>query len=90
MKIDLLSMTAHKVYGPKESAHSTFVAAVPRVQLSPQLHGGGHERGMRSGTLYPPQIVGFAKAVELAIAEQAAETKRLTQLRETCGNNYSY
>ncbi len=82
MKIDLLSMTAHKVYGPKGIGALYVRRRSPRVQLSPQLHGGGHERGMRSGTLYPPQIVGFAKAVELAIAEQAAETKRLTQLRE--------
>lgn len=82
MKIDLLSMTAHKVYGPKGIGALYVRRRSPRVQLSPQLHGGGHERGMRSGTLYPPQIVGFAKAVEIAIAEQATETKRLTQLRE--------
>lgn len=82
MKIDLLSMTAHKVYGPKGIGVLYVRRRSPRVQLSPQLHGGGHERGMRSGTLYPPQIVGFAKAVEIAIAEQATETKRLTQLRE--------
>ena len=82
MKIDLLSMTAHKVYGPKGIGALYVKRRHPKVQLSPQLHGGGHERGMRSGTLYPPQIVGFAKAVELALAEQAAETKRLTQLRQ--------
>ena len=82
MKIDLLSMTAHKVYGPKGIGALYVKRRHPRVQLSPQLHGGGHERGMRSGTLYPPQIVGFAKAVELALAEQATETKRLTQLRQ--------
>ena len=82
MKIDLLSMTAHKVYGPKGIGALYVRRRSPRVQLSPQLHGGGHERGMRSGTLYPPQIVGFAKAVELALAEQATETKRLTELRE--------
>lgn len=81
-KIDLLSMTAHKVYGPKGIGALYVRRRSPRVQLSPQLHGGGHERGMRSGTLYPPQIVGFAKAVELALAEQATETKRLTELRE--------
>ena len=82
MKIDLLSMTAHKVYGPKGIGALYVKRRHPKVQLSPQLHGGGHERGMRSGTLYPPQIVGFAKAVELALAEQATETKRLTQLRQ--------
>ena len=82
MKIDLLSMTAHKVYGPKGIGALFVRRRNPRVNLAPQLHGGGHERGMRSGTLYTPQIVGFAKAVELALAEQATETKRQTQLRE--------
>lgn len=82
MKIDLMSMTAHKVYGPKGIGALYVKRRNPRVQLSPQLHGGGHERGMRSGTLYPPQIVGFAKAVELALAEQATEIKRLTKLRQ--------
>lgn len=82
MKIDLLSMTAHKVYGPKGIGALYVRRRNPRVQLSPQLHGGGHERGMRSGTLYPPQIVGFAKAVEIALTEQATETERLTRLRQ--------
>lgn len=82
MKIDLLSMTAHKVYGPKGIGALYVRRRHPRVQLSPQLHGGGHERGMRSGTLYPPQIVGFAKAVEIALAEQAKEKERLTELRQ--------
>ncbi len=82
MKIDLLSMTAHKVYGPKGIGSLYVRRRHPRVQLSPQLHGGGHERGMRSGTLYPPQIVGFAKAVEIALAEQVTESQRLTQLRQ--------
>lgn len=82
MKIDLLSMTAHKVYGPKGIGALYVRRRNPRVQLSPQLHGGGHERGMRSGTLYTPQIVGFAKAVEIALAVQATETKRLAKLRQ--------
>lgn len=82
MKIDLLSMTAHKVYGPKGIGALYVRRRNPRVQLSPQLHGGGHERGMRSGTLYPPQIVGFAKAVQLALVEQATESQRLIQLRQ--------
>lgn len=81
MKIDLMSMTAHKVYGPKGIGALYVRRRHPRVQLSPQLHGGGHERGMRSGTLYTPQIVGFAKAVELALAEQAVESERLNELR---------
>ncbi len=82
MKIDLLSLTAHKVYGPKGIGALYVRRRHPRVQLAPQMHGGGHERGMRSGTLYTPQIVGFAKAVEIALAEQAKETKRLTELRQ--------
>ncbi len=82
MKIDLLSMTAHKVYGPKGIGALYVRRRHPRVKLAPQLHGGGHERGMRSGTLYTPQIVGFAKAIEIALAEQATETKRLTELRQ--------
>ena len=82
LNIDLMSMTAHKVYGPKGIGALYVRRRNPRVKLSPQLHGGGHERGMRSGTLYPPQIVGFAKAVELALVEMAVETARLTELRD--------
>lgn len=83
MKIDLMSLTAHKVYGPKGIGALYVRRRNPRVQLAPQQHGGGHERGMRSGTLYPPQIVGFGKAVEIALAEQATESHRLTQLRQS-------
>ncbi|MFN6479363.1 IscS subfamily cysteine desulfurase [Nostoc sp. DedQUE07] len=82
MKIDLMSLTAHKVYGPKGIGALYVRRRNPRVQLAPQQHGGGHERGMRSGTLYTPQIVGFGKAVEIALAEQPTETQRLTQLRQ--------
>lgn len=82
MQIDLLSMTAHKVYGPKGIGALYVRRRHPRVQISPQLHGGGQERGMRSGTLYPPQIVGFGKAVEIALAEMDAESQRLVQLRQ--------
>jgi cysteine desulfurase len=81
MKIDLLSMTAHKVYGPKGIGALYVRRKNPRVQIVPQLHGGGHERGMRSGTLSTPQIVGFAKAVEIALAEQNSESERLLNLR---------
>lgn len=81
MNIDLMSLTAHKVYGPK-GIGALYVRRKPKVKVAPQLHGGGQERGMRSGTLYPPQIVGFAKAVEIALAAQAEETTRLTQLRQ--------
>ena len=82
MNIDLLSMTAHKVYGPKGIGALYVRRRNPRVQLSAQLHGGGHERSRRSGTLYPPQIVGFAKAVEIALVEMETETRRLTDLRQ--------
>jgi len=70
MKIDLMSMTAHKVYGPKGIGALYVKRRNPRGQLSPQLHGVGMSRECAPGTLYPPQIVGFAKAVELALAEQ--------------------
>jgi cysteine desulfurase len=82
LNIDLMSLTAHKVYGPKGIGALYVRRRNPRVKLSPQLHGGGHERGMRSGTLYPPQIVGFAKAIEIALAEMDTETARLTALRD--------
>jgi cysteine desulfurase len=82
MQIDLMSLTAHKVYGPKGIGALYVRRRQPRVQLAAQLHGGGQERGLRSGTLYPPQIVGFAKAVELALIEMPAETQRLVALRE--------
>lgn len=82
MKVDLMSLTAHKVYGPKGIGALYVRRRNPRVKLAPQLHGGGHERGMRSGTLYTPQIVGFSKAVEIAIASQATENQRLGELRQ--------
>jgi len=80
MKIDLMSLTAHKVYGPKGIGALYVRRRNPRVQIAPQQHGGGHERGMRSGTLYTPQIVGFGKAVEIALEEQETESDRLRQL----------
>lgn len=82
MKIDLMSLTAHKIYGPKGIGALYVRRRNPRVQLAPQQHGGGHERGMRSGTLYTPQIVGFGKAIEVALETQIAESDRLIQLRE--------
>jgi cysteine desulfurase len=81
-KIDLMSLTAHKIYGPKGIGALYVRRRNPRVQLAPQQHGGGHERGMRSGTLYTPQIVGFGKAVEIALGEQATENERITHLRQ--------
>ncbi|ADI65083.1 IscS subfamily cysteine desulfurase [Trichormus azollae] len=82
LNIDLMSLTAHKVYGPKGIGALYVRRRNPRIKLAAQQHGGGHERGMRSGTLYTPQIVGFAKAVEIALAEQETENQRLTELRE--------
>jgi cysteine desulfurase len=82
MKIDLMSITAHKIYGPKGIGALYVRRRNPRVKLASQIQGGGHERGMRSGTLYVPQIVGLAKAVELGLAEHKAESKRQEQLRD--------
>jgi cysteine desulfurase len=75
--IDLMSLTAHKLYGPK-GVGALYLRRRPKVQLAPQLHGGGQERGFRSGTLPTHQIVGFAKAVELADApDELARQQRL-------------
>jgi cysteine desulfurase len=82
MQVDLMALTAHKIYGPKGIGALYVRRRNPRVQLAPQLHGGGHERGMRSGTLYTPQIVGFATAVQHAIANMPTEPIRLAQLRD--------
>ncbi|MGM3307011.1 IscS subfamily cysteine desulfurase [Anabaena sp. WFMT] len=82
MNIDLMSLTAHKVYGPKGIGALYVRRRNPRVKIAPQQHGGGHERGMRSGTLYTPQIVGFGKAVAIALEEQETENQRLMELRE--------
>jgi cysteine desulfurase len=80
--IDLLSMSGHKIYGPKGVGALYVRRRNPRVQLVSQIDGGGHERGMRSGTLNVPGIVGLGKACELAGEEMEAETKRLTELRD--------
>jgi cysteine desulfurase len=82
LNIDLMSLTAHKIYGPKGIGALYVRRRNPRVKLAAQQHGGGHERGMRSGTLYTPQIVGFGKAVEIALKEQLAENVKLKELRE--------
>jgi len=82
MHIDLLSMTAHKLYGPKGIGALYVRRKNPRVQLAPQLHGGGQERGLRSGTLYTPQIVGLGEAVRIAMQERKREAKRIGALRD--------
>jgi cysteine desulfurase len=79
--IDLLSMSAHKMYGPKGCGALYVRSKGPRVRLSPQMDGGGHERGMRSGTLNVPGIVGFGKACELCGQELEAEAAQLVALR---------
>jgi len=82
MGIDLLSLTAHKMYGPKGIGALFVRSTKPRVKITPQIDGGGHERGMRSGTLNVPGIVGLGKACELAKKEMSTEGERLTALRE--------
>ena len=82
MNLDLMSLTAHKLYGPKGIGALYVRRRNPRVKLAAQLHGGGQEKNRRSGTLYPPQIVGFAKAVEIGINNMAPENQYLLQLRE--------
>lgn len=79
--LDLMSMTAHKIYGPKGVGALYVRRRAPRVRLASQLHGGGQERDRRSGTLNPPLIVGFAKAVELALERQARDSQHLLEMR---------
>ena len=79
--IDLLAMTAHKMYGPKGIGALYVRRKNPRVKVTAQMDGGGHERGMRSGTLNVPGIVGFGKACELAMFEMDADAKKLSALR---------
>jgi len=79
--VDLASLTAHKIYGPK-GIGALYIRRKPRVRIAPIIDGGGHERGMRSGTLNVAAIVGFGRAAELARTEMEAESKRLLALRE--------
>ena len=79
--IDLLSMSAHKLYGPKGVGAIYVRSKGPRVRITPQMDGGGHERGMRSGTLNVTGIIGLGKACEIAQAEMAEETRRMLDLR---------
>jgi cysteine desulfurase len=82
MNIDVMSLSAHKLYGPKGVGALYVRRRNPRVQITEQINGGGHERGMRSGTLNVPGIVGLGKACEIAGEEMEAESKRLTELRD--------
>lgn len=90
LNVDLMSFTAHKIYGPKGVGALYVRRSTPPVRLDPLITGGGHEGGLRSGTLNVPGIVGFARALELCIAEMATESPRLAALRdrlfgELCG-----
>jgi cysteine desulfurase len=82
MHIDLLSISAHKIYGPKGVGALYVRRRKPRVRLAPQIHGGGHERGNRSGTLNVPAIVGFGEAARIARETMAAEAARIRSLRD--------
>ncbi len=81
MKVDLMSFSAHKTYGPK-GVGALYVRRKPRVRLEAQMHGGGHERGMRSGTLATHQLVGMGEAFRIAKQEMAQENERIRALRD--------
>jgi cysteine desulfurase len=81
LKVDLMSFSAHKTYGPK-GIGALYVRRKPRVRLEAQMHGGGHERGMRSGTLPTHQIVGMGEAFRIAKEEMAADNQRIRALRD--------
>jgi len=85
LKVDLMSFSAHKTYGPK-GIGALYVRRKPRVRIEAQMHGGGHERGMRSGTLATHQIVGMGEAFRIAQEEMASENERLRQLRDRLWN----
>ncbi len=94
LPVDLLSVSAHKMYGPK-GVGALFVRRQPRVRIEPQMHGGGHERGMRSGTLPTHQVVGLGRAAQIAAEELETEMARITAMRDAfwdkvrrCGDVY--
>jgi cysteine desulfurase len=88
LKVDLMSFSAHKIYGPK-GIGALYVRRKPRVRLEAQMHGGGHERGMRSGTLATHQIVGMGEAFRIAREEMAEEGARILALRDRLWNGLS-
>jgi cysteine desulfurase len=81
LPVDLMSLSAHKTYGPK-GIGALYVRRKPRVRIEAQMHGGGHERGLRSGTLPTHQIVGMGEAYRLAREGMAAENERIRALRD--------
>ena len=85
LKVDLMSFSAHKTYGPK-GIGALYVSRKPRVRLEAQIHGGGHERGMRSGTLPTHQIVGMGEAFHIANQEMELEVERIKGLRDKFWN----
>ena len=87
MKVDLMSFSAHKIYGPK-GVGALYVRRKPRVRLEAQMHGGGHERGMRSGTLATHQIVGMGEAFRIAREEMDSENARILGLRNRLYNGF--
>ena len=88
LKVDLMSFSAHKIYGPK-GIGALYVRRKPRVRLEAQMHGGGHERGLRSGTLPTHQIVGMGEAFRIAREEMATEAARISELRDRLWNGLS-
>lgn len=88
IKVDLMSLSAHKAYGPK-GIGALYVRRKPRVRLEAQMHGGGHERGFRSGTLASHQIVGMGEAFRIAREEMATESERIRMLRDRLWNGLS-
>ncbi|MHB8167263.1 MAG: IscS subfamily cysteine desulfurase [Sulfuricella sp.] len=88
LKVDLMSFSAHKTYGPK-GIGALYVQRKPRVRLEAQMHGGGHERGLRSGTLATHQIVGMGEAFRIAREEMATENERIRTLRDRLYNGLS-
>lgn len=88
LKVDLMSFSAHKTYGPK-GIGALYVRRKPRVRIEAQMHGGGHERGMRSGTLPTHQIVGMGEAFRIAQEEMASENERIRMLRDRLWNGLS-
>ncbi|WP_455207940.1 IscS subfamily cysteine desulfurase [Kaarinaea lacus] len=86
MKVDLMSFSGHKIYGPK-GIGALFVRRKPRVRIEAQMHGGGHERGMRSGTLATHQIVGMGEAFRIAKEQMVEDNQRITRLRDKLYNS---